>query len=884
MKNTITKVIKRNALFLIVLILFVPLFGFSKNDKEKTVVFLSSFHENNRWTQSCRSALENKFKEEGYSIKLNSIYLDSKNIVNPEIRKDIIRLYFSEYQEKIDLIVAFDYEATDLILNYSDSNISKIPIVFISELEHERIISKKNVTGIISDYGIEQTYLTGLKMFPKTKKVYVWADKSSTGIFFMNEAKQKLRHFEGKMDIEYGIDANSTQEFLEKCKKTDPNSFVIFCTWQRDDNGKYHVASDFYPQFLKTTPAPVFTTLDNCMGCGFIGGYLQSPINNGRAAAEMAIRIFKGERPENMPIEYLKPIPLFDVHAIREKGGIRSAVAFDSHLINSFDEFIRKNLIWIIFASVLIIIILILIFIHIKNRRLIVKINKKVEEEKKLKADLKLLSLTLPSLNTITWSYNESNNKFSYGDVVEIKDEKSNKIDSFEKVLAFIHPDDKERIVSFLKDFIKKDSGDFSLVYRGNYQGRGKYSWWECRGILETREDKNGRYKFLYGMDINIDKFKETEKQLSDALERAVQSDKLKSAFLSNISHEIRTPLNAIVGFSELIMETDNMSEKEEYCNIVKQNNDLLLKLISDILDLSKIESGFLEINRVKFDLKQYFEEFVGLFQHKLNQGVELICDNPHKSCIVQFDKVRFTQIITNYVDNAIKFTHKGYIRIGYKVVDNGIKVYCEDTGIGIKKEYLSKVFERFEKLNSFEQGTGLGLAISKSITEAVCGKYGVESKEGEGSLFWSWLPCDVIIIDDENQKDNNIEIEYTKDETKKRTILIAEDVDSNYMLMEDLLKDNYNITRSLNGLDAVAKAKNENPDIILMNIVMPIIDGLDATRMIRDFNKSIPIIAITDIALESDRRDAFSAGCDDFLTKPIDENKLYEILNHIEK
>lgn len=883
MENTIKKAIIYKALLLIVLILFIPLHSLSKNDREKTVVFLSSFHENNHWTQSCRLALENHFKKEGYSIKLNAIYLDSKNIVNPEIRKNIIKLYFSEYQEKVDLIVAFDYDATDLILNYSDSNISKIPIVFVSELEHERKIEMKNVTGIVSDYGIEQTYLTGLKMFPKTKKVYVWADKSSTGIFFMDEAKQKLKHFEDKMEIEYGIDANSTQEFLEKCKNIDPNSFVIFCTWQRDDKGIYHVAADFYPEFLKATSVPVFTALDNYMGIGFIGGYVQSPINNGIAAAKMAIRIFKGENPENMSIEYLEPISLFDVHAIREKGGIRSAVAFDSNLMNSFDGFVRENLIWIVFASILIMIILVLIFIHIKNKRLIQKIKKKVEEEKKLKADLKLLALALPSLNTITWSYNGAKNKFMYGDSFEINGEKSNKIDSFEKVLEFIHPDDKDRIVTFLTDFIKKDSGDFSLVYRGNYQGRGKFSWWECRGILETRENKNGQYKFLYGMDINIDKFKETEKQLSDALEKAVQSDKLKSAFLSNISHEIRTPLNAIIGFSELIMETDNLEEKERYCNVVKQNNDLLLKLINDILDLSKIESGFLEINRVKFDLKQYFEELVGLFQHKLNKGVELICDNPHKSCIVKFDKIRFTQIITNYVNNAIKFTHNGYIKIGYEVVGKGIKIYCEDTGIGIKQEYLQKVFERFEKLNSFEQGTGLGLAICKSIVEAVGGKYGVESKEGEGSIFWSWLPCDVIIIDDEMQKETNIEIEYSINKEKK-LILIAEDVDSNYMLIEALLKDNYKIIRSFNGLDAVEKAKNENPDIIFMDIIMPIMDGFEATRKIRAFNECVPIIAVTARALELDRREAFNAGCDDFLTKPIDENKLCEILNHIEK
>lgn len=880
MKKSILKNIISRLIILLVLTLFIPVFCFSQLEKQKTVVFLSSFHDNNRWTKSCRQALEDKFAEEGYSIKLNALYLDAKNIVNPEVRKNIVKLYFSSLQEKVDVIVAFDYEAADLVLTYTDSSINKIPIVFVSELEHGRRIENKNVTGIISDYGVEQTYITGLKMFPKTKKVYVWADKSTTGEFFINEAKLKLKPYEKRTKIEYGIDAKNKQEFLDKCKKIEPNSFVIFCTWQRDDNGKYHVAADFYPEFVKATPAPVFTALDNYMGCGFIGGYVQSPVNNGRAAAEMAIRIFKGEKPEDMPIEYVEPVSVFDVAAIREKGGIRKVIAYDSSLINSFDGFIRENFIWIIFASVLIMTILVLIFVQVKNRKLIKKIKKNIEEEKKMKLDLKLLSFSLPSLNTVSWFYDERKDHFVYGDNVEQGKLGYNSINSFKDVIGYVHPDDKEKFISFFTDFIKQDSGDFSFTYRGNYKGRGAYSWWECRGILETREDKKGRYKFFYGMDINIDKHKEQEQKLSDALEKAVQSDKLKSAFIANISHEIRTPLNSIVGFSELMMHSENYEEKEGYCQIVKENNDILLKLINDILELSKLESGFLEINNVTVDLKQYFEQMAGLFNHRLDEGVELICDNPHKSCIVELDKNLLSQVISNFITNAIKFTHKGFIKIGYEVVDKGIKIYCQDTGIGIKQEDIPKIFNRFEKLNSFEQGTGLGLAICKSIIDALGGECGVDSKEGEGSNFWAFIPCNVIIIDDENQKETNVEIEYLEYKKDKQTILIAEDIDSNYLLLEILLKNKYKIIRAVNGKEAVEMVKTENPDVVLMDIIMPVMDGFQATRKIREFNKDILIITLTVRTLDSDRKEAFSAGCNEFIPKPLDENVLFEILN----
>jgi len=381
-------------------------------------------------------------------------------------------------------------------------------------------------------------------------------------------------------------------------------------------------------------------------------------------------------------------------------------------------------------------------------------------------------------------------------------------------------------------------------------------------------------------MDINIDKHKEQEQKLSDALEKAVQSDKLKSAFIANISHEIRTPLNSIVGFSELMMHSENYEEKEGYCQIVKENNDILLKLINDILELSKLESGFLEINNVTVDLKQYFEQMAGLFNHRLDEGVELICDNPHKSCIVELDKNLLSQVISNFITNAIKFTHKGFIKIGYEVVDKGIKIYCQDTGIGIKQEDIPKIFNRFEKLNSFEQGTGLGLAICKSIIDALGGECGVDSKEGEGSNFWAFIPCNVIIIDDENQKETNVEIEYLEYKKDKQTILIAEDIDSNYLLLEILLKNKYKIIRAVNGNEAVEMVKTENPDVVLMDIIMPVMDGFQATRKIREFNKDILIIALTVRTLDSDRKEAFSAGCNEFIPKPLDENVLFEILN----
>lgn len=240
---------------------------------------------------------------------------------------------------------------------------------------------------------------------------------------------------------------------------------------------------------------------------------------------------------------------------------------------------------------------------------------------------------------------------------------------------------------------------------------------------------------------------KAQQEELIKAKEEAEASDRLKSAFLANMSHEIRTPLNAIVGFSELMKDTDDDEEKEQYWQIIHTNSEMLLRLINDILDLSKIESGMIDLKSVQFDLSSLFNEIYSTQKHRHNDSkVDFIYNNPYKECIVDLDKNRITQIISNFVTNAFKFTPEGYIKIGYEYVDGGVKLYCEDSGIGIPPEKLDKVFARFHKLDNFAQGTGLGMAICKAIVDVYHGKIGVESNVGKGSKFYAWIPCEAKI------------------------------------------------------------------------------------------------------------------------------------------
>ncbi|MBK9292267.1 MAG: response regulator [Bacteroidetes bacterium] len=386
------------------------------------------------------------------------------------------------------------------------------------------------------------------------------------------------------------------------------------------------------------------------------------------------------------------------------------------------------------------------------------------------------------------------------------------------------------------------------------------------------------------GMVIIIEDFSEVKKYETDLIKaknKAEESDKLKSAFLANMSHEIRTPMNAILGFADLLPSDDyEPEEKQEFINTIQSSGQLLLNLINDIIDISKIEAGELKIIPATFELGALMETLQQTFRKQLDlngkNDVKLVLSNKEASenYTVHTDKLRLQQILTNLLSNAVKFTHQGNIEFGVIRVDDQYEFYVKDTGIGIPESKLDVIFDRFRQADDSHTkqygGTGLGLAISRQLAQLLGGKMWVESVEGKGTTFYFTIPCQ--FTDKDALKD------YPDYSDKK--VLVVEDVEANFHLLNNMLKrSGITVLHASNGYTAIEIAREEQPDLVLMDIQLPELDGVGALRALRKEKYTKPIVAITAFALAGDAQYYLRQGFDSYLSKPLSLEKLYSLL-----
>ena len=363
----------------------------------------------------------------------------------------------------------------------------------------------------------------------------------------------------------------------------------------------------------------------------------------------------------------------------------------------------------------------------------------------------------------------------------------------------------------------------------------------------------------------------------------------MKSLFLANMSHEIRTPLNAIEGFSRVMAETDDSAERMKYMEIVESNNSRLMALINDILDLSRVEAGELAIKKSSVDLNDMCHGLQNVFKFRCPDSVQLIWSETNMHVTLNTDANRITQVLSNLISNSLKHTSKGNITYGYRLINDGteIEFYVSDTGSGINEQDMKNIFNVYMSRDAEKQnGYGLGLALCKTIVEKMDGTISVSSKLGQGSTFRFVLPFEGTIggMSQGSRTTTNSRTIRATTKTDMRNaplILVAEDEDSNYELVRIVLSKRYRLLRAVNGIEAVTYCEEEQPALVLMDIRMPEMDGLDATRIIKEVTPDMPVIALSAYAFDENIRQAREAGCDEFLAKPF---RVEDLLDMVQK
>lgn len=515
-----------------------------------------------------------------------------------------------------------------------------------------------------------------------------------------------------------------------------------------------------------------------------------------------------------------------------------------------------------------------------------VDVTEKEKQDKALVESSKILEMTLAVAHIIPWRWNlkthlitcEANKVMQHMHIPQrMESDMSVHVIPEDEYFKRIHPEDSDKVkrlynslIDGTKQYVKGEIRIFSDSNRNNVD------WLEINASV-SQCDETGKPEELIGSLLFITERKKQEANLIAAKEAAKESDRLKSAFLANMSHEIRTPLNAIVGFSNLLATTDNIEEKQKFINIIESNNNLLLQLIGDILDLAKVETNTLEFVYKSVDVNDLIRKVEETVRAKVQPGVVLNYMLGAADCYIESEPNRLAQVIINLLTNACKFTTKGSITFGYELRDDDIYFFVKDTGCGISEDGQKHIFQRFAKLNDFVQGTGLGLPISKSIVEKMNGRMGVESKgEGKGSLFWFTIPYRPAVAKKEELRQDEAKEAISGD---KITLLVAEDNESNYMLLESILGAHYTLIHAWDGLEAVELFKEHNPKLIIMDINMPKMDGYEATREIRKYSSSVPIIAVTAYAFASDKERIMENGFNSYVSKPINAKRLNEEL-----
>ena len=706
--------------------------------EKKHVLLLNSYHQGMDWVDGEVAGIQEVLKAKAAPVELQVEYMDTKRVSNETHFENLRQLMEYKYRNtRLSAIIATDNDAFEFLRRYRDNLFPGVPVIFtgVNFFREESLSGLSDFTGIVETFEGGQTIGLMMQLHPQVRRIVIIIDSTTTGKAVRKELEPMLAPYAAKVNFEFW-DSLSLDQLQERLPKLGKDTLVMLMPYARDCAGTYISYAEIADLVSHLSPVPVYGTWDFYMGYGIVGGRLTNAAAQGRAAAEILLRVLGGESARQIPVRSVAPSEFqFDSRQLRRHGIANSALPRESRILfRSWSEIYRS---WLWLGGGMSALTVLLAWGTWRNHQL------KRRSERALRESEARFRLILQHSPTGILHYTTeliiiyANDRLAQ--ILRTPKEKLVGLDM--KTLQ------DQRILPALQATTRGETGAYEGEYECTLSGINIWIALSCAPLHGEQHLGAGGIAIIE----DITERKRTEAKLSEAKLAAEAASLAKSEFLTNMSHEIRTPMNGVIGMNSLLLETELNPKQRRQAEIVQSSATSLLSLINDILDFSKIETGKLTLESLDFDLSSLMEDFAGTMAVRAHEkGLAMsYAAAPAVPVMLCGDPGRLRQILTNITGNAIKFTSSGEVSVRVSLLQETekeatLRFSVHDTGIGISNENIGRLFEKFTQADTSTTrqygGTGLGLSISKHLVEMMGGEIGAKSEEGKGSEFWFTL------------------------------------------------------------------------------------------------------------------------------------------------